>query len=147
MKMIDLLKQPEYRGYFLKSPKFPYPLACPQPWTVWINKESSKTAGKLVWLRKDTVTFRDAVKFVSPRMKEWEDFSITSRIIGFVPPKNLRNSYELSDWCYRCRRPVEFRVFRKHHALRSDMHVYFEDWPVCPFCGSSGEQQYTLVPG
>lgn len=147
MKMIDLLKDPVFRKYFLKNPRFPYKLAHPEPWTVWIHKPGKKHPERLVWARKDTATFKEAFSYARARWNEWHDFSITSRIVGFVPPQNVRNSYELNEWCYRCRRPVEMKAFNKHHALDPDIHKFFVDWPVCPFCGSSGEHQYTLVSG
>lgn len=147
MKMIDLLKEPEYRKYFLKSPRFPYKLAHPQPWTVWARKPSKKNPGRFSWARNDFATFKEAFVYSKTNWNGWDDFSICSRIIGFDPPQSLRNAYELNDWCYRCRRPVVMRTFSKHHALNTDIHEYFVDWPICPFCGSSGEHQYTLVPG
>ena len=147
MKMRDLLKDPLYRAYFLKNPRFPYALACTDPWTVWVRNESKKRPGKYVWGRRDMATFRDCVQFIKPRMNDWEDFSITSRIIAFDPPHEVRNAFRHNDWCKRCRRPVELRVFRKHHALSADIHVYFADWPVCPFCGGSDVTQITTVKG
>lgn len=146
MDMINLLKDAQFRKYFLTNPRLPYKLADPNPWTVWIHRTSQKT-GRLVWARVDMPTFKDAWTYARANYKGWKDFSITSRIIGFDPPKNIRNAFELNDWCYRCRRPVEMRAFAKHHALKQDIHQYFADWPVCPYCGSSGPDQYTLVPG
>lgn len=146
MKMISLLKDPVYRQYFLTNPRIPYKLAAEKPWTIWARTRSSKT-GAMVWRRIDTATFKDAWQISRKSVSVWDDFSITSRIIGFDPPKNVRNAYELSDWCYRCRRPVEKRAYAKHHALDKDIHKYFAEWAVCPYCGSSGEYQYTLVPG
>lgn len=144
MKMTELLKDPVFRKYFLKSPRFPYPIAQKTPWTVWIHKKSK---GRLVWGRIQFTTFKEAFDYVKPRMKDWEDFSITSMVIGFVPPTNVRNAFHESDWCYRCRRPVQMRTYAKHHALKPDIHEYFADWPVCPFCGAREESQFTLVPG
>lgn len=145
MKMTELLKDPTYRKYYLKAPRFPYPIASEKPWTVWIRKP--RPNGKMTWARVKFATFKEAFNYCKPRMADWDDFSITSMVIGFVPPTSLRNAYELNEWCYRCRRPVEMRAFARHHALKPEIHEYFADWPVCPFCGASEEAQFTLVPG
>lgn len=145
--MVDLLKDPIYRKYFLKTPKFPYPIAYATPWKLWVHRESRKTPSRLAWVGYSFGTFAEAFYYAKPKWKEWEDFSITCTVMGFVPPKNVRNAFELSDWCMRCRRPVEMRAVERHHALRNDIHRYFADWPVCPFCGANSEPNFTLVAG
>lgn len=149
LTMLDLLKEPVYRKYFLKAPRFPYPIAYPTPWKVWVNRESRKPdkAGQLVWVSVSFTTFKEAFDYCKSRMREWEDFSICCTVMGFVPPQIVRNTFELSDWCMRCRRAVDMRAVARHHALRHDIHRFFAEWPVCPFCGASDEPNFTLVRG
>jgi hypothetical protein len=146
--MNQLLKDPTYRKYFLKTPKFPYDLAYPTPWTVWIHRTSKKDPDKLVWARVRFATFAEAIQYVNPRRSQWKDFAVTSTVIGFEPPKIVRNNYLDYDWCYRCRRPVQMRTFERHHAMNPEIHQYFSEWPVCPFCGASDDpKRFTVVPG
>lgn len=151
--MLDLLKEPVYREYYLRSPKFPYPIAYATPWKLWINRVSRRpeSAGKLVWVGLSFATFKQAFDYAKPRMRDqdlkWKDFSICCTVMGFVPPQKVRNTFELSDWCMRCRRAVDMRAVARHHALRADIHRFFAEWPVCPFCGASDEPSFTLVPG
>lgn len=146
LKMMDLLKDEEYRKYYLTNPKFPYPLANDAPWRIWIRRPSSKKPGRMVWTNRRHDTFKNAWADVRKNYRQWDDFSITSMVIGFRPPIALQRKYKLLDWCMRCRRPVEFQTFHRHHALNNDLHQWFSDWPVCPYCGGSNDTM-TVVKG
>lgn len=146
MKMIDLLKDPVFRKYYLRNPKFPYSLANENPWVIWIHRNSKKT-NRLVWANVRVPTFKDAVAYVKPRMSDWDDFSISSRVIGFDPPSSVRNTFELYDWCIMCRRPSEFRPFERHHALNPAIHKFFSHWPVCVFCGTREDPEVSRTRG
>jgi len=71
----------------------------------------------------------------------FEDVAITSRVVGFKPPENLRDHYRAAgyDWCIMCRRPTHFKAMRRHHALRDDLHRYYANHPVCVYCGMREE--------
>lgn len=138
MNMTDLLKDPVYRRYFLTVPRLPYDLAIECPWRVWVLKD-----GK--WLKRDFATFEDSFKFVKPRFRTWEDVSISSRVIGFDPPKNVRHAFNSYDWCKRCRRPSVFKTFKTHHALDNSIHRFFSHIPVCRYCGASEGTSLTVV--
>lgn len=144
MQMITLLRDPIYRAYFLKAPRFPHPVHHETPWTVWVKRTRNE---RVVWAKKDVPTFREAFTFVKPHIKEWDDFSITSRIISFFPPKNVRHAYRHLQWCYRCRRPTTFKPYARHHALKPEVHRYFADWPVCPYCGCKDDTEHRTYPG
>lgn len=148
MKTVELLKDPDYRKYFLRVPKFPYELASPRPWTVWAKKSSAKRPGRFVWTAMPFEDFKQSWQVVRNHYKNWEDFSITSMIIGFKPPKHIMNMIPEMEWCYRCRRPVDYRTFSRHHALDRGIHQWFSNWPVCPYCGFSGDtSSLTVVSG
>lgn len=146
--MRELLRDPLYRSYFLQTPKFPFKLALDKPWRVWADVGGEDDEGYYLadFRKKDFPTFAEAFAFVKPRIKKWDDFAITSRIIGFVPPKPVKALYsEDYDWCIMCRRPTLFEPHDTHHALRDDIHRYFVDWPICIFCGSRENPECTKV--
>lgn len=147
--MRELLKDPLYRRYFLTSPKFPFRLALDKPWRVWAIVGDTREDPD-IWVpdfrKKDFPTFKDAFTFIKPRINKYRDFSITSRVIGFVPPKSVRAQFgEDYDWCIMCRRPTIFEPHTTHHALKDEIHRYFVEWPVCMFCGSREEMHCTKV--
>lgn len=140
MQMKILLKDPLFREYYLKVPRFPHHIEHPTPWTLWVSRQNK-------WASKNFAVWKDAFLFARPHIKEWDDFSIVSRIILFTPPPNVRNAYRHLQWCYRCRRPTTFKAYARHHALRNDIHRYFSEWPVCLYCGCREDAEHRMYPG
>lgn len=131
--LADLLKDPKYKAYFLRPAQIPKRVYAPQPFKVWALKPDGKWAGTLA---KDYAeAFEKAKRLL--RSPKFVDVSISSRVIGFRPPEDLLMKYKADgyDWCIMCRRPVHFLPRRKHHALRDDLHRFFAEFPVCPYCG------------
>src|SRR3546814_15939913 len=128
-----LLKDPAYRSDFGRQPVLPKNLYHPAPFYVWGLKTNGRWAGKAV---ADYPTAFDLTKRML-RADAIEDVSISSRVIGFRPPENLKDEYRSRgyDWCIMCRRLVHFAPKRKHHALRDDLPWHFSHHPVCPFWG------------
>jgi hypothetical protein len=137
-----LLRNEDYKRYFLRQPVLPKKLHHSAPWRVWGLKATDKWAGKAV------ATFPEAFDLAKKMLRhpDFKDVSISSRVVGFKPPANLQDHYRASgyDWCLMCRRPVHFVAKRKHHALRDDLHRYYAHYPVCPYCGIREE---TLLAG
>lgn len=128
-----LLKDPAYRAYFLRQPQLPQNLYHLAPFKVW----GLKTDGK--WAGKSVATFAEGFELTKKILRNpgYQDVSISSRVVGFRAPEQLRTAYKADgyDWCIMCRRPVHFIAKRRHHALRDDLHRYYAHHPVCPYCG------------
>lgn len=133
MTLASLLKDPEYRAYFLRKPVLPKNLYHTAPFYVWGLKTNGKWVGKAV---ADFTTAFDMTKKLL-RSPALADVSISSRVVGFRAPESLVAKYKTDgyDWCIMCRRPVHFAPKRKHHALRDELHRYFTQFPICPYCG------------
>lgn len=140
--LASLLKDPAYKAYFRRQPVLPPKLYHPAPFKVWGLKIDGRWAGKAV--ADYPAAFELTKKML--RAPSFADVAISSRVIGFKPPENLKDDYRSRgyDWCIMCRRPVLFAPKRKHHALRDDLHRYFSHHPVCPFCGIREE---TMIHG
>jgi hypothetical protein len=137
-----LLRDPAYKAYFRRQPVLPKNLYHPAPFRVWGLRVDGRWAGKAVPSYPEG--FELAKKML--RSDSFQDVSISSRVVGFKPPENLRDEYRARgyDWCIMCRRPTHFAPKRKHHALRDDLHRYFSHQPVCPYCGIREE---TMIHG
>jgi hypothetical protein len=133
VKLSTLLQNTDYRSYFQRNVKYPTNVYHQAPWRVWVHLTSGK------WGQKTFATYGEAFKYTVPVLKKAavQDVSISSRLIGFRPPEQIRLHYQTLgyDWCLMCRRPVQFVTWRKHHALRNDLHQFFAHHPVCPYCG------------
>jgi len=141
--LATLLKDPTYRSYMLRVPKIPKGIYHPAPFRVWGLKVDGKWAGAA---KPDFVTAFDLTKRML-RNPDFQDAAISSRVVGFAAPEDLRLKYQADgyDWCIMCRRPVHFAAKKKHHALRDDLHRYFSHQPVCPYCGI--REDTILTPG
>lgn len=137
-----LLRNAEYRAYFLRQPVLPKKLHHPAPWKVWALKDNGKWAGKAI------ATFPEAFDLTKKLIRKpgIKDAAICSRVVGFKAPEQLVTAYRTDgyDWCIMCRRPTIFKPMAKHHALRQDLHVFFQHHPVCFYCGMREE---TMVSG
>lgn len=142
-RLATLLKDQAYRQYFLRQPVMPKKLHHPAPWRVWGLKTTNQWAGKSL------ATFPEAFELAKKmlRSSQFQDVSISSRVVGFRAPEQLLTAYRADgyNWCIMCRRPVHFTPKRRHHALRDDLHRYFSHQPVCPYCGIREETM--LTPG
>jgi len=132
-----LLRNEDYKRYFLRRPVLPAKLFHPMPWKVWGLKVDNKWAGRAV------ATYPEAFEMTKKMLRspQFQDAAICSRVVGFRPPENLLMQYKADgyDWCIMCRRPAVFKAKRKHHALRDDLHRYYAHHPVCPYCGMREE--------
>lgn len=141
LTLAKLLKDPDYRAYFIRQPQLPKGLYHPAPFKVWGLKDDGRWAGKPV------ATFAEGFELTKKMLRhpDFTDVSISSRVIGFRAPEDLKLKYQADgyDWCIMCRRPTHFIARRKHHALRDDLHKYFSHHPVCTYCGMREETQRT----
>lgn len=156
----ELLADKIYKEFFTTPPEMPViPVPELQRWRVYVQRE---TGGK--WAKKDFVRYRDAFKFLKPRLREVHDATIQSRGIAFPPPARVvkirKNGQLLRDdkgklilrrivwqpilpeaeephrWCPYCRRPTVFGWFSKHHAFPPGFEF---DLAIqrCTICGIS----------
>lgn len=148
IRMSTLLKNPTYRSYLTKNVVYPKNVYHPAPWRVWAQKVSPQSKSGFKWAGKTFKTYGEAfalTKTILGRPADFKDVSISSRLIGFRAPEQLRVQYKMDgyDWCVMCRRPVIFTPMRRHHALDSTLHQYYAHFPVCPYCGIREETVLT----
>ncbi|QEQ93647.1 hypothetical protein SEA_ZUKO_69 [Streptomyces phage Zuko] len=131
--LATLLKDPKYKAYFLRPALLPKKVYHPAPFRVWALTPQGKWAGTTA------VDYAEAFGKTKRLLQspKFVDVSISSRVIGFRAPEDLVQKYKADgyDWCIMCRRPVHFMPKRRHHALRDDLHRFFAEFPVCPYCG------------
>lgn len=141
IRMSTLLKNPAYRSYLTRNVVYPRNVYHPAPWRVWAQKVSPQSAKGYKWAGKAFKTYGEAFdllkKIHTAGPDKFLDVSISSRLIGFNAPEQLRVQYKSDgyDWCLMCRRPVQFVPMRRHHALDNTLHQYYAHFPVCPYCG------------
>jgi hypothetical protein len=109
----ELLEDPIYRSYVLKTPRLPAGCRNGTPWRVWGQRTDEKWAGKLF------AEYRDAFDLVKQMLRDprYEDVALICRPTEFGPPRGFQVP-PLMDWCGHCRRPTVFRRSRRHHAAR-----------------------------
>lgn len=140
IRMSRLIKDPEYRSYLTKNVVYPKNVYHPAPWRVWAQKVDPSKRSGFAWSGKTFKTYGEAfdlLKRIQKAGPTFEDAAISSRLIGFRAPEQLRQRYKALgyDWCVMCRRPVQFVPMRRHHALDNTLHQYYSHFPVCPYCG------------
>jgi hypothetical protein len=156
----ELLADKVYREFFTTPPDMPRNVHPDlRPWRVYVQSEQH---GR--WAKKDFATYKDAFRFLKPRLKEVYDATIQSRGIAWGPPARVvrvkRNGKILLDekgkvvlrrivwqpilpeaeephrWCPYCRRPTVFAWFSRHHAFPRGFEF---DLALlrCTICGAS----------
>lgn len=132
----DLLKDPVYKKWFLKTPTLEYTAATSPPWYLYLLDN-----GK--WKRGNAASYKGALKWAAAHLKEYDDIVIHSKRQAFRPIR-LRKSYnpprfykvkgkkgkveamEVVEWdkfphdhmwCPFCRRPTVWIPFKWHHGF------------------------------
>ena len=138
----ELLKDPQYREYFLKVPKLPEHYSQSQlPWKLMIKKR-----GELKWRTKRFATYKEAFEGLKQLLDVCEDAVINCPSLAFDPPfktyvvkgKLDKKGYPLKKsrvwkpkldadmdqhfWCGHCRRPTVF-AYRAMGARRVGSYV------------------------
>lgn len=130
-KMRELLEDPIYRRFVLKTPTLPLGCRPPLPWQVWGLRTDDRWAGKRF------STYAEGFDLVKKMLKDplYQDTAIVCLPTEFGPPAGFHVP-PLMDWCGRCRRPTIFRRSRNHHATRK-WAVLAEDNPYrCFYCAA-----------
>lgn len=163
--MSELVKDPVYRKFLETPPRMPPIARDPKrmstpPWVVYVQRELHGP-----WGKKEFWKYKDAFKFFSKALKLGvADAAINNRRIPFEPPHKVvrvRGKYQVGTdgikrqvtkmiawkpkllaedpdhyWCMYCRRPTEFKYYKKHKALSGEI-VIDNDIPRCCICGAS----------
>lgn len=128
-----------------------------QPWRVYGQRHEG---GK--WAKKDFLRYKDAFKFLKPRLSTYRDISITSKRLSFAPPgrvvrikrggepvmvKTANGFIQKTKivavspppghlWCIYCRRFTVFTWFMTHHAFpRQYWSISDQSTRRCCVCG------------
>lgn len=166
--MSELLKDPTYKKYLLRIPQVPAASQLPHLSPMWVVYVKPEVEGK--WRRKSFRKYSKAFKFFKKAMALGvADACINNKRLAFDPPARLariRGKFVVGsdgvkrqatkrvewkprlsgddpdhEWCLYCRRPVEFKYYSKHPALKA--HESMWDIPLdssvrrCCICGAS----------
>lgn len=134
----ELLHDELYREYFDTPAKLPATLLRPgaTPWRVWVRR------GEGIWGKRDFPRYKHAREFITKKVlprSDVEDAALSCKPKGFGAPLSMLDQevqWELQGWrwCFRCRRPVEFGVYHRHHAIPG-YGALGSDSLRCPICG------------
>lgn len=130
--LAQLLDDPIYRTYVLRTPRLPAGCQTATPFRVWGIRTDDKWAGKLF------PTYRDAFGLVKKMLAlpdQYRDVVVTVRPMGFSAPEGLHMESEFS-WCGHCRRPTVYRRMTSHAAMRKWSVVSDEDVLRCFYCAA-----------
>jgi len=166
--MSELLKDPAYRRFITRLPEVPTPAnnkVLSPMWVVYVRLKPDSP-----WKRKSFRSYKKAFKFFNKARKVGVyDLAINNKRIYYDPPSRFvrikgkfvigsdgvkrqatklvewkpRLSAEDADheWCGYCRRPVEFKYYNKHAAIKRPDSLW--DIPLdnsvrrCCICGAS----------
>lgn len=155
----ELLRDPQYRAYFLKAPKLPdHYTPEMKPWKLAVLKH-----GESVWRTKRFGTYREAFEGLKKMLPTIADGAIISPALGFMPPtRTVRVKGKIDPktkkqlirttlwrpqldgdeathyWCPHCRRPTIWKVAGLNRPAR-DGFVLPKGEPInrCTICGTS----------
>lgn len=157
----ELLRDPQYREYFLKPPTLPEHYTPEnKPWKLIVMKKDES-----VWRTKRFGTYSEAFAGLKTMLPSITNGAINCPPLGFAPPmKNYRvkgkfvgtgnkrkplivtkvwkprieADMEPHNWCPHCRRPTIFRVANISRPARNG-YAQVQGEPVmrCIICGAS----------
>lgn len=137
----ELLRDEMYRDYFMTPAKLPATLLREgaTPWRVWVK---TGVDSGVTWRKKDFPRYKAARDFVLEQVLPRErivDAALSCKPKGFAAPMAFLDQevqWELQGWrwCWRCRRPVTFGVYHRHHAVPGYSALASEALR-CPICG------------
>ena len=156
----ELLKDEEYKKYFLTVPRLPEHYKGTKPWKLLVRLK-----GESKWRAKRFETYKEAVIALKKYLPKAEDVVINCPPLGFRPPlKNVRLKGQYSlvrgkkvpvfrtviwkpkleddhgrhTWCSYCRRPTIFKVLAARiHTINGDAALLSEPRLRCTICSSS----------
>lgn len=155
----ELLRDEEYKKYFLTVPKLPAHYKGSKPWKLYILLKGSK-----VWKTKRFETYGDAVRAFKKLAPKMEDAAINCPALGFRPPikpvklkgkfdivrgkkqvalrsriwhPKLEADHERHEWCPYCRRPTVFKVLVARVRALHGSDMLSEPRYRCTICSAS----------
>ena len=170
--MSELVRDPVYKRYLMTKPTLPAvarskKLMASPPWVVYVQRELGGN-----WGKKEFWKYSEAFNFMKKALKLGvHDAAINCKRFGFEPPSRFvrikgkfvtgsdgvrrqatkavpwKPRLDVGDadheWCMYCRRPTEFKYFRKHKALKM-IEVLDSTTRRCCICGAS--ERIALLP-
>lgn len=155
--MDELLRDPQYREYFLKPPVLPDHYSAPgiKPWKLIVLKK-----GETKWRSKKFATYQEAFAGFKKMRPSIENAAINCPALGFMPPfktyriKGKFDRYKRPllrtkvwtprieadmashNWCPHCRRPSIFDLATKA-IVTPQGQALTEAMMRCMICGAS----------
>lgn len=157
--IIELLRDPEYKKYFMTVPKLPPHYAGSKPWRLYVLLK-----GQQVWKMKRFETYKEAFKAFKKLLPKIADAAINCAALTFRPPiksvklkgktevvrgktqpvfrsliwrPQLDADLERHEWCSYCRRPTVFKVLSSR-LHTGNGHVMITDPKLrCTICSAS----------
>lgn len=158
----ELLKDEQFKKYFLTTPQLPDHYRGSKPWKLFV-----KLKGKDRWQAKRFETYKEAAVAFKKLLPKLEDAAINSPALGFRPPiRNVRlkgqsttirgqqspvyrsvvwrpsldADHETHYWCPYCRRPTVFRVLATRlHTIDHKSSFLSAPRLRCTICMASDE--------
>jgi hypothetical protein len=156
--MRALMDDPIFKAYMKKIPRLHHANTYGDPWQVWVRTLEGK------WRTGQFPTYRDVwpVFVKALRTDSAADVCLTSRRVFYAPPgewrrvkvkrkptainpspylieQRWRQTFQWDaglEWCGRCRRPSYWMPLHdKHHALRRQPAITYDDNERCVYCG------------
>lgn len=150
----ELLRDPQYRDYFIKAPKLPDHMTnnpAILPWKLYVLKR-----GENNWRSKRFHTYREAFAGLKKMLPVIDNGAINCPALSFLPPfKNYtikstgkqvtklwqpKIDSDMADhkWCPHCRRPTIFHMAMKPFVSPSGTKIPLgEPMMRCMICGAS----------
>lgn len=151
-----LLEDPVYRSMFTTAPRPVYCQTVPgaRPWAVYARTTIETAEGDVEtrWVGRLCPTYRDAFEAVKRALRaedstgdgdatwRYDDIALVSRSVLYPPPPGFYWTMEYPGghrmgWCGRCRRPSNFRIRPRHHALKKAVALTNDEPRRCYYCG------------
>lgn len=155
----ELLKDEQYKKYFLTVPKLPDHYKGNKPWKLLVQLK-----GQTTWKAKRYETYKEAVIALKKFLPKANDIVINCPALSFRPPiKNVRlkgktelirgkrvqvyrsviwrptldDGHDRHTWCPYCRRPTVFKVLAARLRTTNGSILITEPRLRCSICSAS----------
>ena len=164
----ELLKDEQYKKYFLTVPQLPSHYEGTKPWKLYV-----KLKGETNWKAKRYETYKEAVEAYKRLLPKIEDAAINCPALAFRPPiRNVRlkgkfktvrgqrvpefrsliwhpkldADHEKHTWCSYCRRPTVFKVLAARIKSLNNKVILSDPKLRCTICNASEDLVNTKHP-
>lgn len=159
VSLIELLRDPEYKKYFMKVPKLPPHYKGTKPWKLYVLLK-----GQQVWKTKRFETYAEAYNQLKRLLPKVVDAAINCPALGFRPPiksvklkgktemvrgkaqpvfrsliwrPELDSSMDRHEWCPYCRRPTVFKTLASRLHTGNSTVIITDPKFRCTICSAS----------